>query len=80
MSITAALYDQFSIRVSAEDILKLNSCNSIEQIITTYTENDFPDSLSVETSPIQDTKIPNNSELLPEQKFKKFRNLVPFWY
>ncbi|MEH2257503.1 HAD-IIIC family phosphatase [Nostoc sp.] len=65
MSITAALYDRFSIRVPPEDIFKLNSRNSIEQIITTYTENDFPDSLGVETSPIQDTKIPNNSELLP---------------
>ncbi|MGH7998604.1 MAG: HAD-IIIC family phosphatase [Brasilonema sp.] len=65
MSIAASLYDCFSIRVPAKDIFKLNSRKSIEQLIATYTNNNFPDSSDSVSTPNQDTEIPNNPELLP---------------
>ncbi|MBW4479485.1 MAG: HAD-IIIC family phosphatase [Tolypothrix brevis GSE-NOS-MK-07-07A] len=65
MSIAAALYDRFSIRVPAKDIFKLNSRNSIEQLIGAHTDNNFPDSSDGVLTPNQDREIPNNSELLP---------------
>jgi FkbH-like protein len=64
MSIAASLYDRFSIRVSANDIFKLNSRKSIEQLIATYTDNNSDSSDVVSTSSF-DTEIPNNPDLLP---------------
>ncbi len=65
MSIAASLYDRFSIRIPANDIFKLNSRRSIEELIATFTDNKFPDSSDAVSTPSQDNEIPNNPELLP---------------
>jgi FkbH-like protein len=65
MSIAASLYDSFSIHIPAEDIFKLNSRKSIEQIITAHTEKKHLNSSDSVFAPIQITEILNNPELLP---------------
>lgn len=85
MSIAAALYDRFSIRVPAQDIFKLNSRQSIEQLIATYTNNNLPDNSDAVSAPSQDTEIPNNPELLPlynpetvtQALARRFREAMP---
>lgn len=64
MSIAAALYDRFSIRIPAQDIFKLNSRNSIEQLITTHTDSN-PDLSDAVFTQVHDPEIPYNPELLP---------------
>lgn len=59
MSIAAGLYDRFSIRVSAQDIFKLNSYQSVKQLINVI---DTSDTVFI---PNQETEIPGNPELLP---------------
>jgi FkbH-like protein len=65
MSIAASLYDHFLIRVPAENIFKLNSLKSIDQLIAAHANNKFPDSSDMRCNPSRDIEIPSNPELLP---------------
>lgn len=65
MSIAASIYDRFSIRIPAEEVLKLDSWKSIELLIASNIEKKFLDNSSAEFKIEQKTDIPKNAELLP---------------
>jgi FkbH-like protein len=64
MSIAALLYDRFNIRIAAEQIFKLNSRQSIEQLIAVYTDNNLSNSSDTKFTAKQAVEIPTNPELL----------------
>ena len=65
MSIAASLYDHFNIRIAAEQIFKLNSRQSIEQLIELHADNNISDSSDTISTANQVVGIPTNPELLP---------------
>ncbi len=68
MSIAASLYDRFNIRIAAEQIFKLNSRQSIEQLITVHTHNNLSDNSDTVSTTNETVEIPTNPELLPLYK------------
>ncbi len=65
MSISASLYDRFNIRIAAEQIFKLNSRQSIEQLIAIHTDNNLSDSSDTVSTANEAIEIPTNPELFP---------------
>lgn len=68
MSIAASLYDRFNIRIAAEQIFKLNSFQSIEQLIAVHTDNNLSDSSDTVSTANETIEISTNPELLPLYK------------
>ncbi|MEH1789485.1 MAG: HAD-IIIC family phosphatase [Nostoc sp.] len=85
MSIAAALYDRFSIRIPAKDVFQLNSRKSIEQIITAHTDSYSLESSDIVSTPSEDIEIQKNPELLPlydpdivtQVLARRFRESIP---